>query len=367
MKKKKILIIDDFQPLLEEIVEFLSFEGYQTYSAKDGVEGVQLAIQHLPDLIICDIEMPKMNGYDVFKNLEKMPSTASVPFIFLTAKAQVEDFKTGLKLGVDDYITKPLDLDDLLASISKRLSKHEKLLEIHESKLDILIKNPIIGTFIYVEDTFLMTNEKFENMTSYSKSELNHLRLSQIILGETDQVISKLKSCLTNIHDSLQLKVSFINKYKKACFAELFIKHIEIESKNAIIGTAVELYQSSNKSPNAQSGIDQSLKEFNKVIDYLYSIGKDEIADEVINVKELIDFGEESTIQKVKKKIQLSKRETEILDLICNGNTNVEIAEKLFISHRTVDNHRANLLSKIGAKNTAALLMFAFKNNLVNF
>ena len=147
MKKKKILIIDDFQPLLEEIVEFLSFEGYQTYSAKDGVEGVQMAIQHLPDLIICDIEMPKMNGYEVFKNLEKIPSTASVPFIFLTAKAQVEDFKTGLKLGVDDYITKPLDLDDLMASISKRLSKHEKLLEIHESKLDILIKNPIIRHF----------------------------------------------------------------------------------------------------------------------------------------------------------------------------------------------------------------------------
>jgi len=82
---KKILIIDDFEPLLEEIVEFFMMEDYHAISATDGAKGVELALLHKPDLIICDIQMPKMNGYEVCKTLQKTPSTSSIPFIFLSA------------------------------------------------------------------------------------------------------------------------------------------------------------------------------------------------------------------------------------------------------------------------------------------
>lgn len=363
MKKKKILVIDDFLPLLEEVVEFLSFEGYQTYSAKDGAEGIQMAIQHNPDLIICDIEMPRMDGYEVFKTLEKISVTASIPFIFLTARAQVEDFRAGLQLGVDDYITKPFESDDLIMSISKRLSKHERLKNINQSKFDILIKNPLIGIFIYVEDRFIMINKKFEKITSYSKNEMNKQKLSNLILADTDIVISKLKTCLKNIHEKVQMKISFLNKDKKAIFIELFAKYVEIDSNNALIGSIIEINKT-NSEKIVSSG-KNSVAEFEKIVDYLVSIGKDDIADEIINVKELISFESDSEIQKVKKKVKLTKRENEILNLICDGLTNNEIAKKLFISSRTVDNHRANLLSKTNTKNTASLVSFAFKNQLV--
>lgn len=364
MKKKKILVIDDFIPLLEEVAEFLSFEGYQTYSAKDGTEGVQMAIQYIPDLIICDIEMPKMNGYEVFKTLEKIPATASIPFIFLTAKAQVEDFKSGLQLGVDDYITKPLELDYLLMSISKRLNKHERLKKMHQQRFDILLKNPLIGTFIYIDNQLVMINDKIETITGYSKPELNKLKLSKLIISDTDTVLSKLNSCLKNIHKSVQLKLSFLTKDKKAVFIELFAKYLEIDSKNALIGSLIEINkQSLNKQETSGN---KPTAEFEKIVDYLISTGKEQIADEIINVKELISFETKSDIQKIKDNIKLTKRENEILSLICKGLTNIEIADKLFISNRTVDNHRANLLSKTNTKNTASLVAFAYKNQIIN-
>ena len=307
--------------------------------------------------------MPKMDGYEVFKILEKIPATASTPFIFLTARAHVEDFRAGLQLGVDDYITKPLELDNLLMSISKRLSKHELIKKNHQNKFDILMKNPLIGMFIYVEDRFIFINKKFEEITSYSKNEVNKQKLSKLILGDTDTVISKLNTCLKNIHERVQMKVSFLNKERKAIFIELFAKFVEIDSKNAIIGSIIEINKT-NSEKIVLSG-EKSAAEFEKIVNYFVSVGKDDIADEIINVKELISFETESEIQKIKKKVKLTKRENEILSLICKGYTNIQIAEKLFISNRTVDNHRANLLSKTNTKNTAALVAFAFKNQLV--
>lgn len=363
MKKKRILVIDDFEPLLEEIYEFLSFEGFDTYSAKNGSEGVQMALQHKPDLIICDIEMPKMNGFEVYKTLEKIPAISSVPFIFLTARAQADDFRAGLSVGADDYITKPLDLDNLLSSISKRLNKHDQIKQKQSEKFEILLQNPLTGTFIYTDEKFIMVNEKFKEITGYSRNEMNKIKLSEIILGEKDQIISKLKNTLNNIYESTQLQCSFIDKNKKAIFVDLFAKFLEIDSKNALIGTIVEMNDFKSDTSSAKNP--KQLNEFNKVVDYLISAGKDEIAEEILNVNDLLSFEKKRETHRVKKQIKLTKRENEILSLICEGYTNAEIAEKLFISNRTVDNHRANLLSKTGAKNTASLVAFAFKNSLI--
>ena len=80
--KKKILVIDDFSPLLDEVNELLSLEGYKVFTARNGAEGIQKAIQHLPDITLCDIEMPIMDGYDVYKTLGKIPDTSTIPFVF---------------------------------------------------------------------------------------------------------------------------------------------------------------------------------------------------------------------------------------------------------------------------------------------
>ncbi len=363
MKKKRILIIDDFEPLLEEVSDFLTFEGFKTYTAKDGAEGIQMAIQHKPDLIICDIQMPKMDGFEVFKTLEKIPSVHSVPFIFLTARAQAEDFKIGLKIGADDYITKPLEMDNLLASIKKRLEKHERIKNTHKKEFEILLHNPLIGIFIFKSDSFFLINEKFKEITEYSKQELNNLNLRNIIINDAESILAKLKSVLDNIHDSIQLKISFVNKNKRAVFIEVFAKHIEIENEKSLIGTVKKIHFASTDTKSNSANFETD--EFKKIVDFLVSTGKEKIANEILNVKEIITFESETNRSKIQEKIKLTKREKEILQLICEGFTNVEIAEKLFISNRTVDNHRANLLSKTHTVNTASLVAFAVKNKFV--
>ncbi|MCF6366447.1 MAG: response regulator [Bacteroidales bacterium] len=360
MKKKRILIIDDFAPLLEEVSDFLTFEGFKTYTAKNGVEGVQMVIQHSPDLIICDIEMPKMGGYEVLKTIEKIPSY-SAPFIFLTARAQVEDFKAGLKLGADDYITKPLEMDNLLFCVKKRLEKHEHLKNTHKKEFESLLHNPFIGIFIFKEDHFFLINEKLQEITGYSKQVLNNISLSKIIINDPELILAKLKSVLNKIHDSVQLKISFINKTKKAVFIDVFAKHIEIGNRSSLIGTVKQI---NNASENTKTyNIENN--EFRKIVDFLLSTGKEKIAEEILNIKNILTFDEETNRNKIKEKVKLTKRELEVLQLICDGFTNVKIAEKLFISNRTVDNHRANLLLKTSTGNTASLVAFAIKNNFV--
>ncbi len=359
MKKKKILVIDDFQPLLEEVIDFLNIEGFMTYSAKNGAEGVQTAIQYKPDLIICDIEMPQMNGFEVFKTLEKIPATESIPFIFLTARAQADDYKTGLKIGADDYITKPLEMDHLLNTVLKRLNKHDRLKQKHRKEFEALINNPLVGIFIYKTDRIILTNKKTEEITSYSKNELNNLNYENLIVGDYNILKAKFNKVLNNIHESDKLRVSLVNKEKKAVFIDLFIKYVEIENENALIGLLVEI-------PSSSHSAEVSNPEFDKLIRYMLDSGKEKLAEEIINVKNIIEFSSETETKKLKLKIKLTKRETEILKLICEGYSNVEIAEKLFISNRTVDNHRANLLSKTGSRNTASLVAFAVSKKLVS-
>jgi len=135
--KKKILIIDDFTPLLNEVSEFLTIEGYQVFSASNGLEGIEKAVENEPDLILCDILMPKCTGYQVYEEIMKMKNLANVPFVFITAKATPEDFRKGLKLGAVDYISKPFGGEELLLRIKKHLIIKSNEAELEELKKDL--------------------------------------------------------------------------------------------------------------------------------------------------------------------------------------------------------------------------------------
>lgn len=121
--KNKILIIEDNQNVRENLSEILALSGYETVTASNGKEGVQTALRELPNLILCDVMMPVLDGYGVLRILSKSPGYAHVPFIFLTAKTELADVRRGMTLGADDYITKPFDDVELLDTIELRLSK----------------------------------------------------------------------------------------------------------------------------------------------------------------------------------------------------------------------------------------------------
>jgi len=124
---KKILLIEDNKDVRENTADILELSGYQVATAENGSVGVEKAPTFHPDIILCDIMMPVMDGYGVLEALSENTETASIPFIFLTAKTEKADFRKGMNLGADDYLTKPFEEHELLDAITSRLKKNDFL------------------------------------------------------------------------------------------------------------------------------------------------------------------------------------------------------------------------------------------------
>lgn len=122
---RKILLIEDNTEIRENTAEILELAGYSVLTAPNGKVGVDLASREIPDVIICDIMMPELDGYGVLHILSRKPATAAIPFIFLTAKTEKNDIRKGMTLGADDYLTKPFDDTDLLNAVEARLKKRD--------------------------------------------------------------------------------------------------------------------------------------------------------------------------------------------------------------------------------------------------
>jgi signal transduction histidine kinase len=159
------LVIDDDEIIRANLEEILEAEGFDVISAKDGHSGLQLARQHLPALIICDVMMPELDGYGVLTELHREQVTATIPFIFLTARADRADLRQGMDLGADDYLIKPFTHDELLKAISTRLAKQAAVAQRHQTKMDDLrssialalpheLRTPLTGILGYSEILF---------------------------------------------------------------------------------------------------------------------------------------------------------------------------------------------------------------------
>lgn len=123
---KKILVIEDEASLREDILEIVECLDFEAVGAENGKIGVEIAQTHLPDLIICDVMMPELDGYGVLNSLKENPATAVTPFIFLSAKADKTDIRQGMNLGADDYLTKPFTILELEEAIAACLEKQER-------------------------------------------------------------------------------------------------------------------------------------------------------------------------------------------------------------------------------------------------
>ena len=119
----KILAIEDEPQMRQNLLTILEMEGFHAVGAENGRVGLEKARSELPHLILCDVMMPEMDGYAVLQHLREDPATARIPFVFLTAKGEGADFRIGMNLGADDYLTKPVVVEDLLKTIAVRV-KH---------------------------------------------------------------------------------------------------------------------------------------------------------------------------------------------------------------------------------------------------
>ncbi len=164
---KSILVIDDNADIRENTAEILDLAGYKTATAENGKKGVELALKQKPDLIVCDIMMPELDGYGVLHLLRKNPETQFIPFIFLTAKTERTDLRKGMEMGADDYITKPFEDIELLNAIEVRLKKTQ----VFDQKY--AMSQPGISQFLKdVKDTGLLDvlAEQY-SIESYSKKQ----------------------------------------------------------------------------------------------------------------------------------------------------------------------------------------------------
>jgi two-component system, sensor histidine kinase and response regulator len=132
----KILVIDDEENFRQVIIKVLSKQGFEVVAASDGTAGVELAAETLPDLIVCDLNMPVMDGYKVLAALRRDPKLADIPLVFLTGESEPRQVRHGMNLGADDYLTKPVNLDDLLSAIQARLNRRRNQRQRQEKQLE---------------------------------------------------------------------------------------------------------------------------------------------------------------------------------------------------------------------------------------
>jgi len=319
---KTILIIEDDEVLRETTTEFLKEENFNVVSARDGVEGIQMAMKHQPDLVLCDITMPNMNGYDFYKTILQISSTSTIPLIFLTAMAEKDDVRAGMQLGADDYITKPFDFNDLLNAINTRLTKLEKIIHKTDEKFYALIDNPVTGVYIYQKNKFIYYNKPLAGLFGFDHEEFQYVTFEDLVTeNDKGETLRKIDKCMNDIKGSLLIEFEAIHKTKETVQVQMQGTLTTYNGVQCLIGNMIDM------------GAKKKLL-----------APEDIVAD---------------------NSDHLTKREIEVLELICKGRPSIEIADKLFLSPRTIDSHRLNLLSKSDCKNTAELVMYAIRKRYI--
>lgn len=235
---KKVLIIEDDSYVRFGLKELLTGEGYNVFSAENGTEGTNMAREIIPDIIICDIMMPGQDGYQVLRQMRDKDETANIPFIFLTAKAEMKDLRIGMDLGADDYIIKPFESKTLINAIETRISKKTKTSSLSNIKKPKVKKpkNKLTSEDrIYVESSGQLEFVKISNImlihalgnyckivTSEKKHEIIRKTLKEweILLPETS---------FLRIHRSIIINLNFvveISKWTSGTY-KVYIKDIE--------------------------------------------------------------------------------------------------------------------------------------------
>lgn len=247
----KILVVEDEEIVRESIVELLELEDYTVISAEDGLDGFEKAKNELPDIIISDIAMPKMDGYKLLDSLKDNESTSTIPVIFLSAKADLRDIRTGMQLGADDYITKPFQRKDLFDAISSRLTKVENISKKNENKISEIklqlatilpheLRTPLNG--IISTSQFLIENKisdedellQLHNTIYNSANRLNRLIINYLLYAETELIKNKvelIQNLLLSETNSPKLIIeNVVSHLKTAYFRE---NNITIQLENA--------------------------------------------------------------------------------------------------------------------------------------
>ncbi len=327
----KILVIEDDYDFNATLCDILRFEGYEVFSGHNGLEGITLAFEIIPDLILCDIGLPKMDGNEVFQVMQGAERTALIPFIFLTANKEPHEIRAGMEQGVDDYLTKPVTEKNLLDAVRIRLKKYEKIKTFQDNKLLTLLNNPLNGLMIILDNKIIFSNKEAAYILGYDDKELLHTEFDSLIqedcVAEAKETIAL---CLKNETKHSKTSMTFLTKNKSEKQVEISFSRFSYKAKETVILYMVAYKHSADNEAEAEND--------------------EEIKEEKGNKSENWNF---------------SERQLDVLKCIVDGLTNTEMAAKLFVSQKTIDQHKGNLLRMTKSKNDADLVRKAIKRGIV--
>ncbi len=249
---KQILIIEDNEQILEALQEILSLKNFDVLTAQNGLVGVSLAKKERPDLILCDVTMPELDGFGVIKILRQNSLTATIPIIFLTARAAREDIREGMDLGADDYLSKPFSVPQLLRAISTRIEKQEVINKESSAKLDDLRRNiaaflphelltplhGIMGTSELILDYHesMGPSELVESLRCIQDSgqRLNRLIRNFIMFSELEAIASEAQS-LRDVSEPIDVEAIIGFTAQTCAFKANRVEDLELDLEDALI------------------------------------------------------------------------------------------------------------------------------------
>lgn len=222
---EKILVIEDEEFILENIKDLLEINNYEVITAHNGLHGYKTAIAERPDLIICDIMMPEMNGFELIETLKNEEGMANIPFIFLSAKSDDSDIRTGMNLGADDYIKKPFKQEDLLSSVDNKLHKKRQVDNFSNQKLENL-RQSIAKSLPHEFLTPL------NGIIGLSSMLLNDFR--NLPADDTEQILQNINLSAERLHHLITNYLYYINLLDLERNPVNIIDNTEIDPKSLI-------------------------------------------------------------------------------------------------------------------------------------
>lgn len=355
--QQKILVIEDDPELGSVIQHILSFSGYDVCCTNNGASGIQRAFEYNPDLILCDIGMDPIDGYQVFKVLEESSILNRTPFVFLTGNSELDDIRFGMSLGADDYLVKPFRNDDLIKSIEKRLEKFRMIREEADREFNRLFNLSPIGLFLFDGTKVIHANPAFKKLIINNGNQPYGTLIENFI---DEQSIKNLEANIQNYlsdkseifndevtitaYDGEEIQMSMVvSEIKKFSDHKLYIGMFTTLAKTTVsIGTYDYADEVNNLLKRENIRISESLGE------------------KITNI-----FKQKTLNIKNQNNTFFTKRENEVLCLSMEGLPIKIIADKLSISDRTVEKYRTKMMEKSGSSNMIEVIIFALKNRLI--
>jgi two-component system sensor histidine kinase/response regulator len=246
----KVLIVEDTLAIREEIYDILVMEGYKVFQAENGLIGFEMALIEHPDLIISDILMPKLNGYEMFEKLQTNTKTAGIPLIFLSAKAEREDIRTGMNLGAEDYLTKPLNINDLLIAVEHKIKKKliidqnissktaalTVILQNQKNELDNyahLISHELKSSLRNISDLLTWSQEDRDETNNFQDATIN-FQMMEGKIEKMDLLLVKLEQYNNITSANFKNNIVNLNTITKRVINQINNPHIKIKITNEL-------------------------------------------------------------------------------------------------------------------------------------